>query len=262
MADRKGKTYLVSGGASGLGEATVRRLASEGANVVILDINEDAGNRIAAELGDKVIFLRMDAFKEESIIKAVADSVAKFGGIHGSIACAGGGFGVSTVVHKKGAYKSKIWDMTIGLNLTGVFNLQKHAALAMSKNEADEHGLRGVLINCASVAAVDGQKGQVAYSAAKAGLVGMTLPMARDLARYGIRVMTIMPGTMGTDLMLAAPPAVAQPLQDAICAPKRFGLPDEFALMCTQIVDNPYLNGESIRLDGAIRMPYVAKSKM
>jgi len=260
MVDRSGKTYLVSGGASGLGEATVRKFATEGANVVILDINVEKGEPLAKELGENVMFLKMNALKEDSIIKAVADSVAKFGGIHGVVACAGGGFGVQTVVNKNGsAHKSKPWELTIGLNLTGVFNLHKHAAVEMAKNPPDEHGLRGVLISCASVAAQDGQKGQIAYAAAKGGLCAMTLPMARDLGKLGIRAVTILPGTMGTDLMLSAPDRVKEPLFMGICAPKRFGLPSEFALMCTQIVDNPYLNGECIRLDGGIRMPYSSK---
>eukprot|EP00511_Aplanochytrium_stocchinoi_P004280 CAMPEP_0204825470 /NCGR_PEP_ID=MMETSP1346-20131115/3345_1 /ASSEMBLY_ACC=CAM_ASM_000771 /TAXON_ID=215587 /ORGANISM="Aplanochytrium stocchinoi, Strain GSBS06" /LENGTH=260 /DNA_ID=CAMNT_0051953117 /DNA_START=105 /DNA_END=887 /DNA_ORIENTATION=+ len=256
--NRAGKTYLVSGGASGLGEATVRRLATEGANVAVLDRDAERGEALAKELGSNVAFFKMDATDEASIKQSVDDSLAKFGSIHGVVACAGIG-AATTTIGKKGAHDSGIFDFVLKVNLYGVFNLNKYAAVEMAKNEPDEHGLRGVIINCASVAAQDGQKGQVAYAASKGGVSAMTLPMARDLGRYGIRVMTILPGTMETPLMAAASDVVKQGLALNIIAPKRLGLPQEYASLCASIIDNPYLNGECIRLDGGIRMAYSSK---
>lgn len=257
--DRSGKTYLVSGGASGLGEAACRRLAAEGANVCVLDRDEERGKAIAAELGDKSEFYFIDATDEESIKKAVDAAAAKFGGIHGCIACAGIGAAQTTISKKFEAHDSKIFDFVIQVNLYGVFNLNKHCATYMAKNDPDQFGLRGVIINVASVAAQDGQKGQVSYAASKGAVTAMTLPMARDLGRHGIRVMTVLPGIMETPLMAAASDKVKEGLAISVIAPKRLGLPDEFANLCASIIDNAYLNGECIRLDGGIRMAYTSK---
>ncbi|GBG34250.1 3-hydroxyacyl-CoA dehydrogenase type-2 [Hondaea fermentalgiana] len=257
--DRKGKTYLVTGGASGLGEATARMLAAQGANVAILDRDEERGPAVCKELGPRSAFFKMDATKEESIKAAVQGAAAKFGGVHGVINCAGVGSATTTINKKGGVHDSGIFDFVVQVNLYGTFNASKYAAAEMAKNEPDENGLRGVIINTASVAAIDGQKGQAAYSASKGAVTGMTLPMARDLGTYGIRVLTILPGIMETPLMAAASDKVKTGLALSVVAPKRLGKPEEFAHMCTAIIDNGYLNGECIRLDGAIRMGYQSK---
>eukprot|EP00924_Labyrinthula_sp_SR-Ha-C_P009801 snap_masked-scaffold_86-processed-gene-0.1-mRNA-1 protein AED:0.08 eAED:0.09 QI:0/-1/0/1/-1/1/1/0/268 len=267
MTNRAGKTYVISGGASGLGEGTVRRFIEEGANVGILDRDTDRGPELAKELGPRALFVEYDAMEEESIVAAVKTVYEKFGSIHGCVASAGTGSVELTLRGKKkedGSVKykvhnSQIFDFVVKVNLYGVFNLNKHCAKYIAMNEPDENGLKGVLINVASVAAVDGQKGQVVYAATKGALCSMTLPMARDLGRIGIRVMTILPGTMDTPMMAAATDAVRKPLLEGIIAPKRFGKPAEFAALCATIVDNSFLNGECIRLDGGVRMPYSSK---
>mmetsp|Transcript_17415 Transcript_17415/g.34218 ORF Transcript_17415/g.34218 Transcript_17415/m.34218 type:complete len:261 (+) Transcript_17415:118-900(+) len=259
MEDRKGKTFLVTGGASGLGEATLRRLASEGANVAILDRDEERGQAIAKELGPRCVFFKMDATNEDSIKAAVQGAAAKFGSVHGVVNCAGVGSATTTINKKGGVHDSGIFDFVLKVNLYGTFNTAKYAAAEMAKNEPDANGLRGVIINTSSVAAFDGQKGQAAYSASKGAVTGMTLPMARDLGTYGIRVVTICPGIMETPLLAAASEKVKTGLSLSVVAPKRLGKPEEFAHMCTSIIDNAYLNGECIRLDGAIRMAYSSK---
>ena len=258
MTDRKGQTFLVSGGASGLGEATVRLLAGQGANVGILDRDEERGQAIAKELGPRTAFFMMDATKEETIKAAVDGAHAKFGNIRGAVACAGVG-AATTTIGKKGIHNSDIFDFVMKVNVYGVFNLCKYTADYMSKNEPDQHGLRGVLINCSSVAGIEGQKGQAAYGASKGAVNSMTLPMARDLGSYGIRVLTIAPGIMNTPLMAAASDQVKQGLAVSVVAPKRLGYPEEFALLAAALIDNSYMNGEVIRIDGGIRMGYASK---
>mmetsp|Transcript_14177 Transcript_14177/g.25363 ORF Transcript_14177/g.25363 Transcript_14177/m.25363 type:complete len:261 (-) Transcript_14177:58-840(-) len=259
MADRKGKTFLVSGGASGLGEATCRALAAQGANVGILDRDEERGEQLAKELGPRAAFFNIDATDEDSIKAAVDAAKEKFGGIHGCVTCAGVGAATTTINKKGGVHDSGIFDFVMKVNVYGVFNLAKYSAKYMAENEPDQHGLRGVVVNCASVAAIDGQKGQAAYGASKGAVVSMTLPMARDLGSFGIRVNTICPGIMETPMMAAASDKVKQGLAVSVVAPKRLGLPEEFAQLACHIIDNPYLNGESIRLDGGIRMGYQSK---
>lgn len=259
MADRAGKTYVVSGGASGLGEATCRALIAQGANVGVLDRDEDKGKQLAAELGPRAAFFFMDATKEETIKKAVDACKDKFGGIHGAVACAGVGAATTTLGKGGKPHDSGVWDFVIKVNLYGVFNLAKYAASHMANNTPDANGLRGVIINCASVAAIEGQKGQVAYGASKGAVAAMTLPMARDLGTYGIRVLTIAPGIFGTPMMAAASDQVKAGLAVSVIAPKRLGLPEEFAQLALHIIDNAYLNGETIRLDGGIRMAYSSK---
>jgi len=256
------KTFVVTGGASGLGEATVRRLALLGANVGILDRDGERGEAIAKELGSRVAFFEMDATKEQSCKNAVQAAVTRFGNLWGAVNCAGGGGGkgpLLTVDKAFNVHDSDAWDITMKLNLYGTFNVCKYAAAAMAKNTPDENGLRGCLVNCASVAAFDGQKGQVAYASAKGAVTQMTLPMARDLGVYGIRVNTIAPGIMNTPMLARATDKVKAGLALGVVAPKRLGLADEFALLATQIIDNAYLNGEVIRLDGGLRMDYTSK---
>jgi len=258
MADRAGKTYVVSGGASGLGEATCRALAAQGANVAILDRDEERGKELEQALGPRAAFFQMDATIEESIKAAVDGAKQKFGAIHGAVTCAGVGAAMTTI-SKKGVHDSGVFDFVMKVNVYGVFNLAKYAAKYMAENEPDQHGLRGVIVNCASVAAIDGQKGQAAYGASKGAVASMTLPMARDLGSYGIRVNTICPGIMSTPMMAAASEKVRQGLAVSVVAPKRLGLPEEFAQLTLAIIDNSYLNGETIRLDGGIRMGYASK---
>lgn len=195
------KTFVVTGGASGLGEASVRRLASLGANVAILDRDTARGEAIAKELGKNVAFFEMDATKEESIKKAVDDSLAKFGNIWGAINSAGVGGATLTVDKKNKPHPTDVWNFVLAVNLNGTFNCCKYAAAHMAKNTPDENGLRGILINVASVAALEGQKGQVAYAASKGAVAAMTLPMARDLGPLGIRVLTVCPGIFDTPLV-------------------------------------------------------------
>eukprot|EP00812_Abedinium_dasypus_P006549 NODE_1829_length_1054_cov_379.435435.p1 GENE.NODE_1829_length_1054_cov_379.435435~~NODE_1829_length_1054_cov_379.435435.p1 ORF type:complete len:293 (+),score=120.87 NODE_1829_length_1054_cov_379.435435:3-881(+) len=255
---RSGKTYLVSGGASGLGEATVKLLIAEGANVAILDRNVEQGEALVKELGPRCLFCLCDMAEEPTIKAAVEMAEKTFGGVDGAV-CAAGVGAAGLILDKRGTMKTKIFDFVMKVNVYAVFQLCKYAAEAMAKRPADEHGLRGVLINVASVAAYEGQKGQVAYSASKGAIVGMTLPMARDLGRHGIRVMTIAPGIIDTPMMALQTDKVRQSLIETVVAPKRLGLPQEFAKMVTSIIDNTYLNGETIRLDGGLRMSYTSK---
>jgi len=237
----------------------VRRLAALGANVALLDRDAERGNAIAKELGGKVLFVEMDATTEESCKKAVEASFKKFGNIWGAVNCAGVGAATLTLDKKGEPHATSVWDFVLKVNLFGTFNICKYSAALMAKNQPDENGLRGVLINVASVAALEGQKGQVAYAASKGAVTQMTLPMARDLGQYGIRVLTICPGIFDTPLMAAASDPVKQGLAVSVIAPKRLGNPKEFALLATQLIENSYMNGEVIRLDGGIRMGYSSK---
>lgn len=247
------KTAIITGGASGLGEAAARRLARLGANVVLLDLNEEKGNALASELGNNAAFLKADICSPEDVTKAMDFTKEKFGKIDIVVNCAGISSGQKTA-SKKGPHDLDYFKRVININLVGVFDIMRQSAFQMLQNELNDEGGRGVMINTASVAAFDGQIGQVAYSASKAALVGMTLPVARDLAGDGIRICTIAPGLFNTPMMAALPEQVRVELAKTVPFPQKLGDPDEFAMMVQQIVENPMLNGESIRLDGAIRM--------
>lgn len=251
--DISGKTAIVTGGASGLGGACVRTIVAKGGNAVIMDIDEKKGDQLAAELGDKAICVKADVMSEESVISAVKQATDTFGGIHIAINCAGGG-PPTKVLSRKGVYPIDVFNRTIQLNLIGTFNVLRLAVEQMDKNEPDQNGEKGVVINTASAAAFDGQIGQAAYSAAKAAIVGMALPIARECASYGVRIMTIAPGIFDTPLLASLSEPVRDSLGKMVPFPSRLGHPDEFASMAREIIENPYLNGEVIRLDGAIRM--------
>lgn len=248
-----GKTFLVSGGSSGLGAACVRMLAGAGGNVVIADVNVQAGDKLAAELGERVRFARTDVTDEASVQQAVTLACQTFGGLHGSIQCAGIVL-AERVLGKIGPHPLDKFVRVIQINLIGTFNVIRLAADAMSKNEPAAGGERGVIVSTASVAAFDGQIGQAAYAASKGGVVGMTLPLARDLARHGIRVMAIAPGIFETPLLAGLPEPARQSLSQQVPFPPRLGRPEEFAALARHILENEMLNGEVIRLDGAIRM--------
>lgn len=249
----KKKTALVTGGASGLGEACVRRFVAQGARVVILDRDADKGQKLAGELGDAVRFAQADVTSEADVQAAIRAAEEAFGGLHMNVNCAGVGWAERTV-GKTGPHSLELFETVIKINLIGTFNVIRLAAARMSANEPNEEGERGVIINTASVAAFDGQIGQAAYSASKGGIVGMTLPIARDLSRSGIRVVTIAPGLFDTPLMGALPEEARQSLGAQVPFPSRLGRPAEFAHLAQAIVENPMLNGEVIRLDGALRM--------
>jgi NAD(P)-dependent dehydrogenase (short-subunit alcohol dehydrogenase family) len=251
--DINGKTFLISGGGSGLGAATARILVAGGAKVLIADISEENGNRMVAELGeDKAKFVKADVADEASVQSAV-DAAVAFGEVRGAINCAGIGNAEKTV-GKNGAHRLATYQRVIQVNLVGTFNVLRLAAAAMAQNAPLASGERGVVINTASVAAFDGQIGQISYSASKGGIVGMTLPAARDLASLGIRVVTIAPGIFDTPLLGALPEPVRQSLGAQVPFPSRLGRPDEYAALAKHIIENEMLNGEVIRLDGAIRM--------
>jgi NAD(P)-dependent dehydrogenase (short-subunit alcohol dehydrogenase family) len=253
----EGSGALVAGGASGLGEATVRRLHGDGAHVVIADLNEDRGSALAQELGDRAQFARADVTDPDTVQAAVDAAAALPGGIRISVCCAGIGW-AERVAGRRGPHTLQPFETVIRVNLIGTFNVLRLAAAAMVAQEpveADPDSReRGVCVNTASIAAFDGQIGQVSYSASKGGIVGMTLPAARDLAVAGVRVCTIAPGTFDTPLLGALPEENRQALAAAIPFPSRLGRPDEFAALVAQIVENEMLNGETIRLDGALRM--------
>ena len=250
----EGASALVSGGASGLGEATTRRLHAAGAAVVIADLNAEKGEALVAELGDSARFVATNVTDSEQVQAAVDAAAEADGGLRISVACAGIGWAQRTT-SKHGPHDFDAFQTVIQVNLIGTFNVLRLAATAMSANEPDEGGERGVVINTASIAAFDGQIGQISYSASKGGIVGMTLPAARDLAGLGIRVNTIAPGLFDTPLLAALPEENRQALGAGIPFPSRLGDPAEYAQLVGAIVENPMLNGETIRLDGAIRMP-------
>jgi len=251
--DLKGSTFVITGGASGLGAATARMIVAGGGNAVLADVNADAGNALAAELGRTSRFVRTDVTDEAGGKAAIAAAVDGFGGLQGLINCAGIVHG-EKIVGKEGPHTLAGFARSININLIGSFNMTRLAADAMAKGAPNAEGERGVIVYTASIAAFDGQIGQAAYSASKAGLVGMTLPIARELARYGIRVMTIAPGVFETPMVGQIPPDIAAALGKAVPFPPRLGRPAEFASLVAEIVRNVMLNGEVIRLDGAIRM--------
>jgi len=248
------KTFLITGGASGLGEAAARYLVAKGAQVILADLNEEAGETLAAELGASAAFTRCDITSAEQVQAAVDLAKERFGGLSGAINCAG-----IVVVQKLLDRDLNPADLDafargVNINLVGSFNVARLAAAAMASSDPMEDGERGVIINTASIAAFDGQVGQASYASSKAGVVGMALPLARELSRYGIRVMTIAPGVCGTPMMQGIPDEARQQLEAGVPFPKRLGKPEEFAALAAHIIENTYLNGEVIRMDGGIRM--------
>jgi NAD(P)-dependent dehydrogenase (short-subunit alcohol dehydrogenase family) len=249
----KGSTFIVTGGGSGLGAATVEMILSNGGNAVIADVNRAAGEALAAKLGKQARFTECDVVREDHGKAAVEVALKEFGGLQGLVNCAGIGIGEKTI-GKEGPHGLASFARVINVNLIGSFNMIRLAADAMSKQQPNAAGERGVIVNTASVAAFDGQIGQAAYSASKGGIVGMTLPIARDLSRSGIRVMTIAPGIFETPMLKGLPPEVQESLGRQVPFPSRLGRASEYAALVKHIAENEMLNGETIRLDGAIRM--------
>ncbi len=245
--------FIVTGAASGLGAATARRLVQNGARVVLADVNEAAGQAVAAELGDSARFVHTDVTDEASAQACITAAVETFGAVHGLVNCAGI-CPAEKVVGRDGVHRLETFTRVIQINLIGTFNMLRLAAEAMVRNAPNADGERGVIVNTASISAYDGQMGQAAYSASKGGVAGMTLPIARDLARNGIRVMAIAPGIMETPMVSAMPAEVQASLGAMVPFPARLGRPTEYAHLVQTIVENPYLNGEVIRIDGAVRM--------
>jgi 3-hydroxyacyl-CoA dehydrogenase/3-hydroxy-2-methylbutyryl-CoA dehydrogenase len=249
-----GKVAVITGGSSGIGQAVVRAFIEKGGRVAIFDLNEVAGQAMVKELEPAAIFAKTNVSDESSVAAAIAKTMAAFGAIHVCVNCAGIGSAHKTF-GKDGPFPLAEWNKTITVNLTGTFNVTRLCAEQMAKNAPeDANGGRGVVINTASVAAFDGQIGQAAYSASKAGVVGMTLPMARDLSGIGVRVNTIAPGLIETPLLGSLPAEVLDALAKSVLYPKRLGRPQEIAHLAICIVENDYLNGECIRVDGGIRM--------
>jgi 3-hydroxyacyl-CoA dehydrogenase/3-hydroxy-2-methylbutyryl-CoA dehydrogenase len=249
----EGINVLVAGGASGLGAATARRLHAGGARVTIADLNEEKGNALAGELGDRAQFVACDVTRADTV-QAAVDAAHADGGLRASVCCAGIGW-AEKVAGKRGAHNLDPFQIVVNVNLIGTFNVLRLASAAMLENEPDDGGECGVCVNTASIAAYDGQIGQIAYAASKGGVVGMTLPAARDLAAARIRVCTIAPGLFDTPLLAALPEEAREALGAQVPHPARLGRPDEYAALAQHIVENPVLNGEVIRLDGALRMP-------
>jgi NAD(P)-dependent dehydrogenase (short-subunit alcohol dehydrogenase family) len=249
----KGCVCVVSGGASGLGEATVRHLLEKGSKVSILDIGEERGQTIASELGDSVIFCKTDVTNEESVQAAINRTIESFGAIQGAINCAGVGT-PAKVLGKEGPMPIAQFNQVVQINLVGTMNVIRLAGEHIVKNSPNSDGERGVVVNTASVAAWEGQFGQAAYAASKAGVVGVTLPVAREFADYGIRVVTIAPGLFETPMLAGLPDKVKESLYKMTLFPKRLGKSIEFARLVSHIIENPMLNGEVIRLDGGMRM--------
>ena len=247
---------LVTGAASGLGLATCRTLAESGARVVALDRDASALAHLMAEFGsDRLLADAVDVADDADVARAIAAAISRFGGLHVAVNCTGVGNAARTI-SKGQVFPLELWDKVISVNLTGTFNIIRHAALAMSRNEPDpQSGERGVIVNTASGAATQGQVGQAAYSASKAGVIGLTLPVARDLAEWGIRVVTVSPGLFETAMVAGLPDGVRQSLIDKMMLfPARMGQPDEFARLVRGIVENPYINATTIDLDGGARM--------
>jgi NAD(P)-dependent dehydrogenase (short-subunit alcohol dehydrogenase family) len=249
----QGHTFLVSGGASGLGAACVRLLAGAGGNVVIADVNRDGGERLATELGNHARFALTDVTDETSVRSAVALAVSSFGALHGAIACAGIAI-AERILGKNGPHPLASFGRVVTVNLIGSFNVLRLAAEAMANNVPGTESERGVIVMTASVAAFEGQIGQAAYAASKGGVAALTLPAARELARVGVRVVSIAPGIFDTPLLAGLPEAARQSLGQQVPFPSRLGRPDEFAALVQHIIANPMLNGAVLRLDGAMRM--------
>jgi NAD(P)-dependent dehydrogenase (short-subunit alcohol dehydrogenase family) len=249
-----GCVALVTGGASGLGEATVRMVAAHGGRAVILDRPASAGETLAAALGAQALFTPADVTSAADVEAAVARAVERFGALHVAVNCAGVGAAMRTIT-RQGPMSLELFAKVVAVNLTGTFNVIRLAAARMATNGPNDEGERGVIVNTASAAAFDGQIGQAAYAASKGGIVSLTLPVARDLASLGIRVMTIEPGTFDTPMLAMLPDEQRRALAAEIPFPSRLGRPEEFAALVRHIVENSMLNGETIRLDGALRMP-------
>jgi NAD(P)-dependent dehydrogenase (short-subunit alcohol dehydrogenase family) len=249
----KGGTFIVTGGASGLGEGTVRMLVENGGNAVIADLQADKGEALAKQLGARARFAKCDVTNESDGQAAVDAALKNFGGLQGLVNCAGIAIAERTL-KKEGPHALASFTRVIGINLIGTFNMIRLAAAAMAKGQPNAAGERGVIVNTASIAAYEGQVGQAAYAASKAGVVGMTLPAARELARMGVRVVTIAPGLFLTPMVEGLPAEAQQGLADSIPFPRRLGVPEEYAALVEHIAVNRFLNGETIRLDGALRM--------
>lgn len=253
--DIKDKVAVITGGASGLGKATARHIVAQGGKAALFDINEENGNKLVEELGDNAIFHKVDVTSEADVEAGIAAAMAAFGAIHICVNCAGTGNAHRTV-GKSGPFPLDAFQFIVNLNLVGTFNVLRLAAAEMQKNDpVTNDGERGVIVNTASVAGIDGQIGQAAYSASKAGVIGMTLPIARDLGKLGIRINTICPGIFETDLFALVPDEMRNNLAANAQFPQRLGNPPEFAALVGHIVENSYLNGETIRLDASMRMP-------
>jgi len=259
----KENSFLVTGGASGLGESVARAIVSQGGNVVIADLNESAGQALIAELGDSARFVRCDITNGDEVQSAVDMAESAFGGLQGSINCAGIVVVQKLLDRDNNPADLEAFSRGVNINLVGSFNVARLVAASIAKRIANDSSAgdhveknvdQGIIINTASIAAFDGQVGQASYSSSKAGVVGLTLPLARELARHGIRVMTIAPGVFATPMMESIPEKAREQLEAGVPYPKRLGAPNEFAKLVTHIIDNAYLNGEVIRLDGAIRM--------
>lgn len=248
-----GRTFLITGGSSGLGAGCAQQFANAGANVVIADVNAEAGRALADQIGELARFAYTDVTDQDSVQATINLAVKGFGGLHGLVNCAG--ITVAALTVRRGVpHDLDTFSQVIQVNLIGTFNTIRLAAVPLIKNEPNDGGERGVIINTASVAAFDGQIGQPAYAASKGGVVGMTLPIAREMARYGIRVVTIAPGLFDTPMMAGLPEAARESLAKQVPFPSRFGQPIEYAALAQHIIENPMINGEVIRLDGAIRM--------
>jgi 3-hydroxyacyl-CoA dehydrogenase / 3-hydroxy-2-methylbutyryl-CoA dehydrogenase len=245
---------IVAGGASGLGAATARALAERGARVAIADLNEDNANALATELGESGVAIKADVTQEDEVEAAVARAVEAFGGLRLAVSCAGIGWAERTV-GRNGPANLQPFETVVRVNLIGTFNVLRLAAAAMAQNEPGDDGERGAVVMTASIAAFDGQIGQTAYAASKGGIASLTLPAARDLARIGIRVCTIAPGLFDTPLLAGLPEPAREALGQQVPFPQRLGRPEEFAALACHIAENRMLNGETIRLDGALRMP-------
>lgn len=248
-----GTTSFITGGGSGLGAACAKTLVAQGGNVLLADVQEEVSRKLVAELGERAEFVRTDVTDEASVQNALTAAKQKFGGVQVAINCAGIG-AASRVVGKEGPHDLAVFSKIIQVNLIGTFNVIRLAAATMTANEPNFEGERGVIVNTASVAAFDGQIGQAAYSASKGGVVSLTLPVARELSRFGIRVVTIAPGVFETPMMRGLTPESQKLLEAAVPFPPRLGRPAEFAQLAAQIIENVMLNGETIRLDGALRM--------
>jgi NAD(P)-dependent dehydrogenase (short-subunit alcohol dehydrogenase family) len=247
-----GKSFIVTGAASGLGEATARMIVNRGGSVIIVDLNP-AGADLAAELRPSAVFVATDVTQEADGLRAIDTAKTRFGAVHGLVNCAGIAPG-ERIVGRSGPHSLDTFTRTVTVNLIGTFNMLRLAASAMKDNEPMADGERGVIVNTASVAAFEGQIGQAAYAASKAGVAGLTLPAARELARFGIRVITIAPGLFLTPMMAGFSAEVQKSLAETVQFPQRLGKPEEYAELVATIVMQPMLNGETIRLDGALRM--------
>jgi NAD(P)-dependent dehydrogenase (short-subunit alcohol dehydrogenase family) len=250
----KGKVAIVTGGASGLGRSTAERFVSAGASVAILDLDEENGQALSESLGKRTIFCKVNVADDDGIAAGIEEVMQAFGAIHCCVSCAGRGGGATKTLGRGGRFPMELFRDVININLVGTFSVLTQAAEKMSLNEPDDNGERGVIVNTSSIAAYEGQKGQVAYAASKGGIVSMTLPVARDLAYFGIRVNTVAPGVFDTPILQGISDEVRESLAKSIPNPSRLGDVNEFAALVQHIVNNPYMNGETIRLDGGLRM--------